>query len=106
MSNATHTPGPWNVSRHATPDYAPQFGIYAGESARDLATVTGDNAAADAALIEAAPDLLAALEDALDDLNAFRRAIPMDKWPDKPVVHTMVRDKAVAAIAKAKGGAA
>ena len=99
MSNATHTPGPWNVSRHATPDYAPQFGIYAGESARDLAIVKGDNAAADAALIEAAPELLAALEDALEEINAFRRAIPIDQWPDKPVVHTSTRDKVVAALA-------
>lgn len=92
MSNATHTPGPWNVSRHATPDYAPQFGIYAGESARDLATVTGDNAAADAALIEAAPDLLAACEALLNCID------PARDWKEAKAAR--------AAIAKAKGGAA
>lgn len=94
MSNATHTPGPWNVSRHATPDYAPQFGIYAGESARDLATVTGDNAAADAALIEAAPDLLAACEAAaasVDCPGASHISISVDSY-----------NTLVAAIAKAR----
>lgn len=92
MSNASHTQGPWNVSRHATPDYAPQFGIYAGESARDLATVTGDNAAADAALIEAAPDLLAACEALLNCID------PARDWNEAKAAR--------AAIAKAKGGAA
>ena len=72
----------------------------------DPGAETDDEAAADAALIEAAPELLAAREDALEEINAFRRAIPIDQWPDKPVVHTSTRDKVVAAIAKAKGGAA
>lgn len=54
---AGHTPEPWNVSKHATPAHSPQFGIYAGDSGRDLATVKGKNAEADAALIAAAPDL-------------------------------------------------
>jgi len=61
----THTPAPWTISRLATPDYAPEFGIFSEGSARDLARVIGENSEADAQLIAAAPDLLAALEDVL-----------------------------------------
>lgn len=56
-----HTPGPWSASKHGTPDYAPQYGVYAGDSARDHVIVMGPNAQADAALIAAAPEMLAAL---------------------------------------------
>jgi hypothetical protein len=54
-----HTPGPWNVSRHATPDYAPQYGVWSEEDGKDLAIVKG---AANAKLIAAAPDLVHTLE--------------------------------------------
>jgi hypothetical protein len=57
-----HSPGPWNISKHATPEHSPQFGVYAGDSLNDLATVKGNDAAANARLIAAAPALLAALE--------------------------------------------
>ena len=54
-----HTPAPWHVSRHATPDYAPQFGIYAGDgNGRGIAIVTSNEANAN--LIAAAPAMLAA----------------------------------------------
>ncbi len=55
MSN--HTQGPWYVSRLGTPDYAPEYEIYAGSSGRDLARVIGANADANARLIKAAPKL-------------------------------------------------
>jgi hypothetical protein len=87
-TKTTHTPGPWLVTKHGTPDYAPQFGIYAEGEPRDLAIITGDNSKADADLMAAAPDLLAALEALLDsegDDNA--------------------RELAGAAIAKAEGRA-
>lgn len=61
--NTKHTSGEWHVSKHGTPDYAPQFGIYADDG-RDLAIVVGDNSKANAALIVSAPALLAALEEA------------------------------------------
>lgn len=70
-----HTPGPWAISKSATPDYAPQFLIHPEES-EDIAIVKGDNAHADALLIAAAPALLAACQFALDsgdDLEAERR---------------------------------
>jgi hypothetical protein len=53
----THTPGPWETSKHATPDYAPQYGVYTEQDSRDLATVKGGNAEANARLIAAAPAL-------------------------------------------------
>ena len=59
--STSHTPGPWAISKLATPAYAPEFGIYAGGSERDLARIVGDNSTANAALIAAAPDLLDAL---------------------------------------------
>ena len=33
------TQGEWDTSRHGTPDYAPQYGVYAGNSPSDLAIV-------------------------------------------------------------------
>ena len=33
------TPGEWDTIRHGTPDYAPQYGVYAGNSPSDLAIV-------------------------------------------------------------------
>ncbi len=57
----THTPGPWNIIKLATPEYSPEYGIYAGDSQNDLARVINDNSAANALLISAAPELLATL---------------------------------------------
>ena len=56
-----HTPGPWNITKHGTPDYAPQFGIYT--DGPDFVIVRGGKAHADAALIAAAPELLAILRE-------------------------------------------
>jgi len=84
MTTTTYTSGTWAISRHATPDYAPQYGIYANDaSGRDIATVHGENAAANAVLIAAAPELLACLLDVLDadgdldvmDFDRYRAAI-------------------------------
>ena len=69
-----HTPGPWEVSKHATPDYAPQFGIYAEGARNDLAIVKGDNAHADAVVMAAAPGLLRALIWAMPYAEAMHRA--------------------------------
>jgi hypothetical protein len=64
--NTQHTPGPWEISRHATPDYAPQYGVYT-ENNRHIATVRGDHAEEDARLIAAAPELLDVLQDVIED---------------------------------------
>jgi hypothetical protein len=49
--NTQHTPGHWSVTKHGTPEYAPQFGIYAEGQPHDLAIVTGDNSKANADFI-------------------------------------------------------
>lgn len=64
----------WNVCRHGTPDYAPQFGIYTGSETRDFATVSGDDAERQANLCAAAPDLLAALGSLM---VVFDRLVPV-----------------------------
>lgn len=71
MSTPSHSPAPWEISKHATPEYAPQFGIYSSGNRNDLALVEGDNAKADAQLIAAAPELLDALKNATNVLAAI-----------------------------------
>lgn len=61
-----HTRGPWEISKHGTPAYAPQYGVYAEGRQTDHVIVTGDHAEADARLIAAAPDLLAACRNLAD----------------------------------------
>lgn len=63
-----HTQGEWWIAPLASPNYAPQFGIYTA-GGRDLAQVTGPNAKADAHLIAAAPLMLKALEVVADMLG-------------------------------------
>jgi hypothetical protein len=65
MANAKHTPGPWLV--------IPQ----AGET-----TVDGDRLEADAALISAAPDLLAALKEVCEWISNWDANFTQDdEWP-------------------------
>jgi len=75
---ATHTPGPWNISKHAAPDYCPQFGIYADGAAAhsDLAIVKDENAQANARLIAAAPELLEALRYYVELHERWRMDMP------------------------------
>lgn len=88
-----HTPGPWFVTRHATPDHSPQFGIYDGYGrGRDIATIYGANAEADAALIAAAPALLAALE----------AMVNMEDWAGDDIAPDSTLGRALAAIAQAR----
>lgn len=78
-----HTPGPWSISRLATPEYRPEYSIHTEDGHGDLAHVVGVNTKANAALIAAAPELLACLLDVLDadgdldvmDFNRYRAAI-------------------------------
>lgn len=65
-----HTPGPWRVSAAPlTPDVSTRWiEVYSVDPCDDVASVTGGNlktAQANARLIAAAPDLLAALEEIL-----------------------------------------
>lgn len=95
MANAKHTPGPWVVGANS------QCGIYV-DSATTGATVAeaypdgNQDFEANASLIAATPDLLAACEAALDRLEAAHARSPLE-----PGLWT-VRGNLKAAIAKAK----
>jgi hypothetical protein len=58
--STNHTTGPWDISRSATPDYAPQFEVYSEVS--DDRVAIAFTSEANARLIAAAPELLEALE--------------------------------------------
>jgi hypothetical protein len=78
-----HTPEPWELTRHATPDYAPQCGIYSEDHPADFAIVKGEaNARRIVACVnackginpEAVPDLLEALQDVLHEAEEKDRS--------------------------------
>ena len=66
------TPGEWDTRRHATPDYAPQHGVYAGDSAKDLAVVFRE---ADSDFICAAHNLMPQLLEAVELLKELRNSL-------------------------------
>ena len=71
----SHTLGTWEVSKHATPEYAPQYGVYAKGCRQDHCIVRYDNAEANARLIAAAPDLLEVLKSVGNGLFALRHEL-------------------------------
>lgn len=93
-----HTPGPLNISRHATPEHSPQFGIYSEANPhKDIAIITGENAEADAHLMKASPQMLDALVDCegvLDSANRHTNGTCM--------AFRLVLEKVRAAIAETK----
>lgn len=104
----THTPGPWEVSKHGTPDYAPQFGVYAVGASNEHAIVKGPYAAADAALIEAAPDMLGLLRDIASIIDTTDSEHPafMDSGADSIALLWELNGRLRATIRQANGGAA
>jgi len=46
-----HTPLPWLTTKHGTPAYSPQFGVYAEGEPKDHCIVKGDSAEADSEFI-------------------------------------------------------
>lgn len=103
MSNATHTPGPWELGQNFS--YETALVSSNGETVAYAAWDGGSGChleiknPADAALIAAAPELLEALEAAE---KLYLEGILFTDCKDIERVHQSRR----AAIAKAKGGAA
>lgn len=100
-----HTPGPWETTPDATPDWHTQVTVYAEATGQRIATVF--EAETNANLIAAAPDLLAALEE-LSRLthqnNEIQRAgmkVSPEAWGEIYNATSTAR----AAIARAKGEA-
>ena len=96
--SAAHTAGPWDVEadRHNGGKFTIKAGIY--YIADTIGGFCDDEEMANAALIAAAPDLLAAMEDIADDYSTHE-ATPYRERYDRIV------SVARAAIVKAKGGA-
>ncbi len=92
MNTTQHTPGPWYLDAHDEKGW-----FLLSESGPDIMAEPFDCADADARLIATAPDLLSALEGALECLR-------MDSDMEEDFAPEI--EKARAAIAKAKGGAA
>jgi hypothetical protein len=94
VSREEHTPGPWTVgSGKFYMDYSAIGAVVEGGDGEPFVSIAkSGHAAADASVIAAAPDLLAALE------------VIVRAWPDVLAVFTpTVLDQARAAIAKATG---
>ncbi len=93
MTDTQHTPGPWEIRRDTDVTGYPVFSIagMSGEQKRDVVTLD-----ANARLIAAAPDLLAALEDLRAEALAWLRK-------DPEAVSRLTQDVVDAAIAKARG---
>lgn len=62
MKRPDITPGEWEASRLATPEFAPEYGIYGRYSINAFARIKGDHAEEDTQAIAALPALLYALE--------------------------------------------
>ena len=93
----THTPGPWietPTTGNPSKPYTVRMDVVTTSGEWNPAFVAGDILPADAHLIAAAPDLLAALKSLVDD---FERII------GRPIE---AEHEAKAAISKATGGAA
>ena len=106
MSEAKHTPGPWEVVVPADGLWPPR--VFSGSKFIGMVNNSDDTQeqrVADARLIAAAPDLLEALEP-FDDA-ARDRAADASEWKDGDTVAVWVTigdlRKARAAIARAKG---
>lgn len=86
MSNK-HTPGPWHVEKHGC-----TYEIWPKDSGQTHTNLGTARTKADATLIAAAPDLLAALKEMLS----------IDDWQDEEIAPKQLINKARAAIAKAE----
>lgn len=86
MSDTTHTPGPWTVSQPS--------GNYITAPTGGIAALTYGATKADAHLIAAAPDLLAALENL---------TVLFDRIDRSGATNKAAYNDAIAAITKAKG---
>ena len=116
MRDFNHTPGPWTVANSHISDavaYRPRVveigndGDYRGgicrlQSAEHIGGITGDEVLANAALIIAAPDLLAALKQLRAEYESIVRSEfeTMSGMPEWFAINVADAD---AAIAKAEG---
>ena len=90
-------PEEWSICKHATPAYAPQYGIYAGDSANGLAIVRGREPATFIALarelagplIEAVGILESLASEDEDDWDGNRDGIAMYMCDAKSILRKL-----------------
>lgn len=106
----THTPGPWNLGGVSNPRTDPRYSIWGptppGKQSGEW--IAKDVAKANARLIAAAPELLAALKAILEafDRRVFVRNVRHDddpNWAIDLIPHLAALANAQTAIAKAEG---
>jgi hypothetical protein len=103
MTMRTHTPGPWNMKKTDRPGMEPRYDVlhgihYVADPMTSSAYRDGAETLANAHLIAAAPDLLAALEHLL---SVYVECVE----PTCPFGEAATAEQAArAALAKAKGG--
>jgi len=103
------TPGPWIIqSLGPGLDHDERFALWPDDNVKNRHNLIADiNGAANAALIAAAPDLLAALESMVgtvaDVVECYRDLIGTDEEPGWIYDHSEALKQARAAIARAKG---
>jgi len=104
----THTPGPWIVKADSTTCFkslAYTWALWPIRGGRGDIAYTFENDIDNARLIAAAPDLLAACEQAVEDLKRLMRYEVLD-WTGIDIGRSVeAKIQAEAAIAKAKGEA-
>ncbi|RWO22848.1 hypothetical protein [Mesorhizobium sp.] len=109
MMTAKHTPGPWAIdptylSEVQTPNDKTIASCWHTHAEGRTVSITGvlecslEESAANARLIAAAPDMLAALKQALDDIRTFHDATGLGE----DVLSKEAHDAMLAAIAKAE----
>ena len=95
----------WEVSKHGTPDYAPQYGIHNG-GASDFCIVKGENAEAIAHFIAAAPKTKKQLDNLLIACTNLVNCLSenTDDYPDYEYYRIVMRkmEHASHAIAEAE----
>lgn len=100
-----HTPGPWNIAQESIDK---EWHIVTASGGRIMANVHieagNEMDAANARLIAAAPDLLAACKDVARQANMNIDADDPDNWHLAEITRSAV-ELVFAAIAKAEGGA-
>lgn len=101
MKQQTHTPGPWTVTgKDSFQDWQIQAGQESGYAMICTTLPYVDNPEANARLIAASPDLLAALE--AHQAHGF--GVPISDHPEA-VAQRKIYAQIAAAVAKAKGAA-
>lgn len=104
--SAQHTPGPWNVAETLNTQHTPVHTLvktaFGGHIAACFYGSHDEERVANARLIAAVPEAIAALADLLNRENHLISYIATS--PERHARHVAIVDRARAALAKLKGG--